>query len=65
MMKPCPFCGSEKVGKVASIYKNESLSREWMQCEDCKATGPEAWPSDEGEAEEKWNTRIPESKEPK
>jgi Lar family restriction alleviation protein len=49
-LKPCPFCGSDKLGHYA-IHASD-----FVQCESCEAVGPDQ--DDCGSARDKWNTRA-------
>jgi len=49
-LKPCPFCGSEKVGVT------EALGAYWMRCQ-CGASGPTGEHETPEAAIEEWNHR--------
>jgi len=50
-LKPCPFCGSEKV-----ILEDDMQEVYWVLCFECNATGPPK--NTEAEAFEAWNKRV-------
>jgi len=50
--KPCPFCGSTKLGST----RFEVGHLHWITCRDCKANGPVG--IDEEESIGKWNIRV-------
>ena len=58
ILKPCPFCGSESLGKItipADVQVREE--KYYVYCNKCFATGPMSKNSIE-EAVEKWNTLV-------
>lgn len=60
-LKPCPFCGSTKVGYCSYERKEDEPEKKlhFIQCHNCKAMA-----SDSGflatyySVAEKWNTRV-------
>jgi Lar family restriction alleviation protein len=50
-LKPCPFCGSENV----TLRKLDILR--YIECRDCKATGPLNEVRDDRRAAQLWNIR--------
>ena len=48
--KPCPFCGSTNIDRLAAgmVY--------WLYCRDCKGAGPSA--IGKADAVEAWNQRA-------
>jgi Lar family restriction alleviation protein len=39
-LKPCPFCGSDKV----SVSENDGGWPRWVDCDECESMGPTAHP---------------------
>jgi len=54
--KPCPFCGSVKIGLVDNVPKWVSWVEDAVECHDCGARGPIPR-KDREEAVIQWNTR--------
>ena len=52
-LKPCPFCGSEKINIWNCNDKSDSA---WCQCESCLAST--SVEETEEEAIEAWNRRV-------
>lgn len=56
-MKPCPFCGNDKI-KLSSYFQRDP-DLFWMSCDKCRARG--SYSRTKQGAVIGWNTRIDES----
>ena len=54
-MKPCPFCGSDKLAD-GDIYNSDGSLSSWVECRKCGARGP-----DGNDGREVWEIRSAEA----
>ncbi len=55
-LKPCPFCGSEKIYIDMRDVFNEDETEYFYTCKNCGATAPAC--IDDNDALKAWNTRA-------
>ena len=60
--KPCPFCNADPVKDTAADPNKRKGKLYAIYCDDC-GTAATGWCDTEGEADRRWNTRVPVKRE--